>query len=597
MKKLILAAILTLAGLMLSNSLMAFEPFIVKKIKIEGNLRVSQDAVLADLPIAIGDQVTAAKTKEAIHALFKSGFYQDVSLERDGDTLIVKLVERPSIGSLEITGVKNKEDIEKILKNNNVAEGRVYDPNVISKVEKDILHDYLTKQRYGVKVETTVTPEERNRVAVVIDIYEGTVATIKEIKFVGNKAFSARTLRRQMFHKTKNLTSWFDKSDHYSKEKLAADLEMLRSFYLDHGYINFKIDSTQVSISVDKKSVFLTINVSEGDQYFFKNITLDGDMVIDREKMQAVMDKKLKSGGVFALRSLLEVKETLENMLGDEGYSNAEVRIVDEIDPNNRTISIKLVVEPHKRVVVRKITFTGNTLTQDQVLRRNVEQFEGSWISTSKIKDSKEAIMREGYATNVDIKTSKVVDKEDQVDLEYKLEENRTAQVSAGISYSAAEGLGANIGADLKNFVGTGKDVNFLFNHTKAMQVYNLGYTNPYFTESGIGMGYNIYNTRSRLSKTSDVFNYLTDVTGFNIGWTLRLSKYNYFKFGGGVDHVVLHMNYPMAPTEAQTFARAYNSGQPYAGNNGNISLGFKEYYFTMAWIHNSLDNFLKPST
>lgn len=596
MKKLLLSAVLVVLGLMSSTSLMAFEAFIVKKITIEGNLRVSNDAVLTDLPIAVGDQVTNSKVKTAIHDLFKTGFYQDVTIERDGDTLIVKLVERPSIGSLEITGIKNKEDIEKILKANNIAVGRVYDPNVISKMEKEITHDYLTKQRYGVKVDTTVTPEERNRVALVVDVYEGTVATIKEIKFVGNHAYSASVLRRQMFHKTKNLLSWFDKSDHYSKEKLAADLEMLRSFYMDHGYINFKIESTQVSLSVDKKSVFLTINVSEGEQFYFKNITLDGDMVIDRDKMQTVVDKKLKPGAVFSLKSVLEVKETLENMLGDEGYSKADVRIVDDIDPNIRMINLKLMIDAHKRIIVRRITFTGNTLTQDKVLRRDVEQFEGSWISTAKIRESKDAIMRDGYATNIDIKTTPVLDTDDQVDLEYKLEEQRTAQVSAGISYSAAEGLGANIGADLKNFVGTGKDINFLFNHTKAMQIYNLGYSNPYFTESGIGMGYNIYNTRSRLSKTSDVFNYLTDVTGFNIGWTLRLSQFNYFKFGFGVDHIVLKMNYPVSPLEAQTFARAYNGGQPYAGNEGNIALGFKEYYATMGWIHNNLDNYLFPT-
>lgn len=579
------------------NSLMAFESFVVKKIQVQGNQRLSAEAVLNDLPINIGDVVTPAKVNTAIHDLFKTGFYQDVSIERDGTTLIVKLVERPSIGSLEITGIKTKDEVEKILKANNIAVGRVYDPNVVSKAEKEIMHEYLMKQRYGVKVETKVTPQERNRVDLVIDVYEGTVATIKEIKFVGNKAFSSKTLRGQMFHKTKNLFSWFDKSNHYSKEKLAADLEMIRSFYLDRGYINFRVESTQVSLSVDKKFVYLTINVFEGEQFFFKKIVLDGEMVIDREKMQTVIDKKIKPGSVFSLKSVLEVKETLEKMLGDEGYSRAEVRIVDEVDPETRMVTLKLVVEPSKRIIVRRITFTGNSLTQDSVLRRDVEQFEGSWISTEKIKESKDTIMRDGFATNVDVKTIPVADKDDQVDLIYKIDEQRTAQVSAGISYSAAEGLGGNVGADLKNFVGTGKDVNFVFNHTKAQQVYNLGYTDPYFTASGIGFGFNVYNTRSRLSKTSLVFNYLTDVTGFNSGWTFRLSQYNYFKVGLGVDHIVLKMNYPVAPAEAQTFARAYNGGQPFSSSNdGNISLGFNEYFGTVGFVHNSLDNFLFPT-
>ncbi len=575
---------------------MAFDTFTVKAIKVEGNQRVSQDAVLAELPINVGDKITPAKVNAAIHALFKTGFYQDVTIEEEGSTLIVKVVERPTIGSLEITGLRTKDDIEKILKANNIVEGRVYDPNIISKAEREIVHDYLTKQRYGVKVDTKVTPEERNRVAVVIDVYEGTVATIKEIKFVGNKAYSASVLRAQMFHKTKNLTTWFDKSDHYSKEKLAADLEMLRSFYMDHGYINFKIESTQVSLSVDKKSVYLTINVSEGEQFFFKDVTVEGDMVIDRDKMQAVVDKRIKPGSVFSLKKVLEVKDTLETMLGDAGYSKAEVRIVDEIDPTTRMVHLKLVIDAHKRVIVRRITYSGNHLTQDKVLRRNNEQFEGGWISTTKIKESKEAIMREGYASDVDIKTIPVIDTDDQVDLEYKITEERTAQISAGISYSPSEGFGANIGADMKNFVGTGRDINFVFNHTKAMQIYTLGYNDPYFTASGIGMGFNIYNSRTRLSKTSQVFNYLMDTTGFNIGWTLRLTQYNYFKFGGGVDHMMLKMNYPMSPLEAQSFAQAYNNGQPYVGNEGNISLGFNEFFLSVGWIHNNLDNFLFPS-
>lgn len=577
------------------SSLMAFDAFVVKQIKIEGNQRLSDDAVLEDLPINIGDQVTSARSSAAIHALFNTGFYQDVTLERDGNTLVVKLVERPSIGKLEITGLKDKEDIEKILKENNIAEGRVYDPNIISKMEKQIVRDYLSKQRYGVRVDTKVTPEERNRVALQIDVYEGTVATIREIKFVGNQTYSSRVLRGQMYHKTKNLLSWFDKSDHYSKEKLAADLEMLRSFYMDHGYLNFKVESTQVSLSVDKRYVFLTINIYEGEQFFFKKISLDGDIVIDRDKMQAVIDKKLHSGGVFSIKSVLQVKEQLEDMLGQEGYSKAEVRLVDEVDQQTRLVNLKFLINANKRITVRRITFKGNKLTQDEVLRRDVEQFEGSWIETNKIKESKDAIMRDGYATKVEVQTVPVLDKDDQIDLIYQIEEQRTAQVSAGLSYSQSERLGFNLGADLKNFVGTGKDLNFLFNYGKSIQTYMLSYNNPYFTDSGVGMGYSFYNTRSNLSRTSSVFDYKVDVTGFNIAWNFRMSQFDSLRLGAGADHSVLKMNYGTAPTQAQAFVRAYNSGQPYA--NTDMAIGFKEYYFTMGWVHNNLDNYLFPTS
>lgn len=579
---------------MLCTPLMAFEPFVVKAIQIEGNQRLSREAVLEDLPVAVGEQFTAAKSNTAIHSLFSTGFYQDVTLERDGSTLIVKLVERPSIGKLEIKGIKNNDEINKILKENNVAEGRVYDPNIISKVEKEIIREYLTKQRYGVKVETKVTQQERNRVAVVIDIYEGTVATIKDIKFVGNHAFSDKELRKQILHKTKNWLSWFDKSDHYSKEKFAADLEILRSFYMDHGYINFKVESTQVSLSVDKKFVYLTINVSEGEQFFFKKMSLEGDIIVDRDQLQTIIDKKIKPGAVFSSKLVMEVKDEMEQLLGKEGYSKANIRILDDIDPEKKLVNLRFYIDANRRITVRRVVFEGNTLTQDKVLRRDLEQFEGSWIDTEKIKESKEAIMRDGYASKVDVQNVPVMDKDDQIDLLYKIDEQRTANVSAGLSYSAAESISLNLGADLKNFVGTGKDVSFAFNHGKAIQSYSLSYNNPYFTDSGVGMGYSLYRTRNRLSKTSLIFDYRLDVTGFNLGWQFRVSQYNYIKVGGGADHSVLKMNYFFAPYEAQSFVRAYHGGQAYAPNN--MDIGFKEYFINLGWVHNNLDNFLFPT-
>jgi outer membrane protein insertion porin family len=584
MKKLIVSGVLV-SGLMSSGALLAFEPFIVKEIKVEGVQRITPDAVLQELPIHVGDQLTNEKSNEAIHALFQTGFYKDVKLERDGDTLIVKLIERPSIGKLEITGLKSKDDINKILKQYNLAEGRIYDPNIISKVEQEIIRKYLMEQRYAVRVETKVTPEDRNRVKVVMHVYEGTVATIKEIRFVGNQAFSEQELRRQMFHKTKNLLSWLNKSDHYSKEKLAADLEMLRSYYMDRGYLNFKIESTQVSLSPDKKHVYLTINIYEGPQFHFKNVTVGGEMVIDKQQLQQMIDKRIKPGSVFSRKALIEVRDEMEERLGEEGYSKASIRIVDDIDAANLLVNIRFYVDAHKRIIVRRITFTGNTLTEDRVLRRETEQFEGAWISTKKIKESKEAIMRDGYSTDVDVQTVPVPDTDDQVDLVYKIEEKRNAQVSAGVSYSAAEKLAFNVGADLKNFLGTGKDTNFQFSRGAASQTYLFSYTNPYFTESGIGIKYSLYNQRSNLSKTSTVFNYNLDATGFNITWMFRVSQYGSVRFGGGFDHSILKMYTPTAPIPMQIFIRGYN-----------YHPSFKEVFLDGSVMHNSIDSYLFPN-
>ncbi len=578
------------AGMMSSSSLMAFDSFTVKKIHIEGNQRISTEAVLQDIPIAIGELLTTDKSSETIHLLYKTGFYKNVVLERDGSTLIVKVVERPSIGKLELTGLKSKDDVNKILKDNNVAEGRMYDPVIINKVEKEIIQKYLTQQRYGVRVETKVTDQDRNRVALEIHVYEGDIATIREIRFSGNRAYSDKVLRKQMFHKTTNILSWFDKSDHYSKEKLAADLEMLRSFYMDRGYINFRIESTQVSLSVDKKYVYFTINLFEGDQFFFKQPVLAGELVVDKSELNKIIDKHIKAGAVFSRKAIWETKEELEERLGEAGYSKANVRIVDDIDVESRLVGIKFYVDPFKRIIVRKIHFTGNTLTEDKVLRRGSEQFEGSWISTKKVKESKETIMRDGFASNVEIQTVPVVDKDDQVDLVYKIEEQRNAQLSAGLSYSDAEKLSFNLGADLKNFIGTGKDVNLTFNYGKSVQTYNFGYSNPYFTESGIGMTYNIYNQRTNWSRTSGVFDYALNTTGFNILWQYRFAQHSAFRYGGGYDLTVLKMNYTDAPIPAQTFANAYS-----AGKSPN-SLPFKEWFINFGQVHNSLDTYLFPT-
>ncbi len=574
--------------------LYAFETFTVQKIKVEGAQRISDDAVLRDLGISLGDKVTPERANSAIHDLYKTGFFKDIQLERDGSALIVKVLERPSIAKLELVGLKNKEDVEKILKANGVAEGRVYDPNVISKVEREIIHKYLTEQRYGVRVEANVTPESRNRVNLDIHIYEGNVATIKQISFVGNKAFTAKKLRRQMYHKTRNLLSWLDKSDHYSKEKLQADLEMLRSFYMDRGYLDFTIESTQVSLSVDKKHVYVTISLSEGDPYYFKPAVVTGDIVLDSKELQSIVDQRIKGGAVFSRKMVWETKEALENRLGDAGYSKAQARIVDDVDQDTRQVSLKFYIDAHKRITVRRISFEGNGLTQDQVLRRELEQFEGTWISTSKVREGKEAIQRNGYATKVDIETIPVLDKDDQVDLLYKIEEQRNANLSAGISYSGADRFSLNLGADLKNYLGTGKDINFMFNHGKSVQTYSLGYSDAYFTDSGIGFGGNLYNQRTQLSKTSNVFDYALDATGMNMVWQFRISKYNFFKIGGGYDYTILKINYSSAPEEAKSFVRAYVSNIPARREQQKIGLG--EGFINGGLIHNSLDSYLFPT-
>lgn len=570
---------------MVNQNAEAFESFVVKSIKIEGNQRVSEDAVLQGIDLRPGDSVSSKTSQQIIKQLYNTGFYTDVRLEKEKNTLVVVLKERPSISKLEITGLHSKKEIEKILKDNDLAPGRFYDPNLISKVEKEITIHYLTKRRYSVKIDTKVTEVAKNKVNLEIQIFEGTVATIKEIKFVGNEVFADNILKKQMLHKTKNIFSWFTKSNHYSKEKLAADLELLRSFYLDHGYLNFQIESTQVSLSPNKEDVYLTVNLTEGEQYFFGVPVLDGELVVSREELMNIIEQEIKPGDVFSRKKVWEVKKKLEERLGEDGYSQAMVKLIDEIDEGSRRTIIKFLIDPKARIVVRKISFEGNNLTEDRVLRREIEQFEGSWISTSKVREGKESIMRHGYASKVDIETLSIDGNEDQTDILYKIEEQRNMQLSAGIAWSGADKLSYQIGADLKNFVGTGKDLSFNFNKSRINETYDLYYADPYFTESGIGMSYGIYKHRSNLGRAKDVFDYALDSYGANIGWRFRISKYNSLKFYMGYDVTHVKTDLSLAPLEVTRFANFHNN-----------DLTFKEFTVGVGWSHNSLNAFIFPS-
>ena len=566
----------------LVNSSFAFEQFVVNNIKIEGLKKLSKEAVLQEINIKQGQILTEDKTQLIIKSLYKTNFFKNVELEKHDNNLIIKLTERPIISKLEITGIKSKESINKILKEAQIAEGLVYDPHNIAKVERDIEKYYLSQAKYAVRVETKIIEKSSDQIHLIISIYEGEEARIKQIKIIGNTKFNEKELLKQLFHGKTNWLSWYTKNDRYFKEKLDVDLEILQSYYMDRGYINFQIDSTQVSLTADKKHVYITISITEGDLYTFDSISLSGQFLGLKNEFQQIVNNNIKQGDIFSRKVLLAVKKQIEDTLGDIGYSKSDARINFEVNDQNHSVNINLAINPNNRIMVRRIAISGNYVTQDFVLRRLLPQFESTWISNKDVEEGKIKILRLGYASKVDVETHPVLAKEDQIDLEYKVEEQRTMQIQAGISYSGGEGFGYNAGADIKNFVGTGKDVSFLFDNNKISTGYTLGYYNPYFTMDGIGFGWDAFFRRNNLSKTSKISDYVTDTLGGGFNFSMPLSQYSAGFLGFGYHHTKLHVP-SNPPSQIVDFTN---------------KKGFKypEYFFTIGWTYNSLDKYIFPT-
>ncbi len=561
----------------------AFQAFTVNGIKIIGLQRVSEAAVLNDLPLQVGQTLSEGQSSELIRTLYKTGFFQSVDLERNGNTLVIRVVERPSVSKLTLKGVKEKDKILKVLRDAGLAEGRMYDPALLARAQKALEHHYLTKGKYAVKIEPCVVEEEPCLMHVTLDIYEGDIAKIHQIAIIGNTCFSADELMKD-FHSAKtNWLSWFSNDDQYVKEKLQADLETLRSYYLDRGYIQFQIDSTEVSLTPDKKHLYITIHVTEGEKYCFGEVGVEGDCIVPRETLEKALTP-IACNTTFSRKNLLEVKQALEETLGCSGYSFADIRPTHEVDECNRKVNVRFHIVPNRRVYVRRINFVGNATTRDEVLRRELPQMEGTWVSTGLIRAGKENILRKGFGSTVEVETKEVPGFCDQVDLTYRLEEARLGQIGAGIAYSQAEQLAFNFSISQENFLGTGKAVDFTFDNSKASTNYQIGYQDPYFTIDGIGMGASAYYTKSNLSKTENVAHYATDALGTEMRWVFPMSSKEAFKVSVGYDDTHLHPPHRCASLEVQEFI----------AKNGTK---YKEFSSGVAWVYDTLDQRLFPTT
>ncbi len=514
----------------------AQEPFVVEEIRLEGLQRISAGTVFNYLPISVGDRVDSSRTAEAIRALFKTGFFRDVTIEREGNTLIIFLRERPSIASIEFSGNKTieTEDLEKSLNNVGFTTGRVFDRSIFDSVEQELRRAYFDQGRYGVRITSTVTPLERNRVAVNFDVAEGKVAKIKQINIVGNEVVDDDDLLDLFKSTTPKFWSFLTKSDQYSKQKLAADLETLRSYYLDRGYISFNIDSTQVSLTPDKQSVYVTINITEGGLFSVSEVKLAGNLIVEPEELFDLV--KIRQGDVFSRKLVTETSKELTDRLGAEGYAFANINAVPEIDEENKSVALTFFIDPGKRVYVRRINFKGNTKTQDEVLRREMRQAEGAWISTSAIERSKTRLERLAYFEQVNVETPAVPGTNDQVDVNFTVKEKPAGNLLLGAGFSQAQGVVIQTSVTQENVAGSGKRASFTFNNSDVSRNFSFSWLNPYWTDDGISRGFEAFYRKTDAFE-ANLADYNLDELGTGITFGIPISEFNTVNVGATIEN------------------------------------------------------------
>jgi|KBSMisStandDraft_5_1062788.scaffolds.fasta_scaffold14056_3 outer membrane protein insertion porin family len=535
---------------LISHPAKAFEPFQVKDIRVEGIQRTEAGTVFSYLPIKIGDTVNEDRVTAAVKALYATGFFKDVRLEADGNVLVVVIEERPAIAQIEITGSKefDAKQLKEGLKQVGLAESRIFDRALLERAERELKNQYISRGKYGVQITTTITPLERNRVALNFDISEGEVAKIRGINVVGNKVFKDKDLLNEFVLRTPGLLTWYSKNDQYSKPKLQADLENLRSFYLNQGYLEFTIDSTQVSITPDKKDIYITVNLTEGKKFRVADIKLAGDLIVPEAELVKLI--KLKPGEVFSRERLTESTKLIQDRLGNEGYAFASINPVPEINREKDEVTFTLYVDPGRRVYVRRIGIFGNTNTRDEVVRREMRQMESGWYNTEKLNRSKQRVDKLGYFSDVQVDTPAVPGTTDQVDVEVKLTERATGSLTAGIGYSTAEKIILSAGVSQSNIFGTGNALSFQVSSGSVNQIYSVSYTNPYYTDDGISRGFDVYQRSVDTSNLSSVATYNTSTLGAGVRFGVPVTEYDTINYGLAYENTTIGL----LPTTPQRY-------------------------------------------
>ncbi|MCY4473147.1 MAG: outer membrane protein assembly factor BamA [Kistimonas sp.] len=564
-------------GLLFSGRAAAF---VVGDIRLDGLQRVSAGTVFSALPVAVGDDVSTEDLATAARSLFAAGYFQDIHLGREGDVLVVELVERPSISKIEISGNKKiaKKDLLKGLKSSGLAEGEVFRQSTLEAVRVELERQYVAQGRYGAVIDTRTRPMPNNRVAVSVAIKEGSESRIQDINIVGSHVFSRETLLDLFQLQPSNWLSWYSNNDRYSREKLSGDLERLRSWYLDRGYINFTISSTQVSITPDKTGVYVTINIEEGKQYRVGDVRLDGQLVVDEKELTTLL--KIREGQVFSRRLMTLTEEDLTHRLGEEGYAFASFSGVPQPHEDDSRVDITFFAKPGQRVYVRRINFHGNLRTADEVLRREVRQMEGGVFNQVQLEQSRTRLNRLGYLGQVEMETVPVPGSSSMVDINYSVDEQPSGSVTASLGYSQAEGLLLGASLDQKNFLGSGNQVKLQLNSSNTRRQYSFSFLDPYYTIDGVSRGFSLYYGETDL-EDSNVSTYNIDSWGGSVTYGYPLSEISRLRFGLSL--------------ESKNLATGADPALPIADFIANQGGSFTDVAVNGGLFQSALDNGLLP--
>lgn len=555
--------------------------FVISDIRVEGISRTEPGTVFSHLPFRAGDEYTPDKGVRAIHSLYQSGLFRDVALSQDGDVLVVRVMERPAVATIETHGIKafDKDAVEKSLRDVGLAEGRIFDQATLDRADQELRRQYLARGYYGVNVSTVVTPLERNRVRITINVDEGRASSIASIRFTGNRTFETEDLLDLMQLGTPNWMSWYTKRDLYSREKLAADLETIRSFYMNQGYLDFKIDSVQVSIAPNRSDVYIAINLTEGEVYKINSVKLTGDMLGLDKDLEALVN--VKQGDIYNAEAVKNVSTAITDKLSTLGYAFATANANPISDPDKRTVDIVYTVDPGRRAYVRRVNIIGNNRTRDEVIRREVRQYEAAWFNSDLVKLSRDRIDRLGYFESVTADPKPVPGTRDQVDLEVNVKERPTGSISLGAGYSTSEGIILSAGFAQNNVFGTGNSVSVDVNTSKSQRTLALSVVEPYVTPEGVSRSYDIYDRRVDLEEL-DVADVKYETRGVGVAWGIPFTELDRVYLGGRLESTKVMTN-KNSPQRYQTYKDEF-------GNNP-MSLAL-----TLGWSRDSRDNSLAPT-
>jgi outer membrane protein insertion porin family len=577
--------------------------FVVKDIRVEGLQRISEGTVYNYLPVNIGDHLTPQRERESVRALYATGFFRDVELRREGDTLIVAVAERPSIESIDIKGNKDikTEDLQKPLRNVGLAAGKTFDRSTLDEVTQGLTDQYFSRGKYAVEIDSKVEDLPDNRVRIGINIKEGSRAKIRQINIVGSTRFKEKDILSTLQLTTPNLTSWYKSSDRYSRESLQGDLEKITAYYQDRGFANFRIDSVQVAIAPDKKDIFITVNITEGQVYRLGDIKIAGNTIVPEPELRRLL--VMQSGQIYSQKNITATQEAIKNRLGAEGFYFAKVEPVPTTDEQKKIVNMVLFVDPGSRVYVRHINFTGTTRSNDETLRRQMRQLEGSWLSNRALERSKQLLQRQPFIESVETSTTAVAGAPDLVDVAFAIKERPSATVGGGIGYSASQKFVLNGNFSDSDFFGNGDFVAINLDSGRFNKVYSISTTNPFVTVDGVSRTVSLsYRDSTQFTSQTSAFDSKNLALGASLGYPI--TDYQFFTVGATLQHAdlltfaansaqqsvdwVSHNGHPYSSEAVSTFIEP--DGTTISNSTSLLGTRFNSLELSVSWAYDTLN-------